>query len=444
MKIYIPEPAIAENEGFSEKADIFQRKQFGERLANLVRSCQDGIVIALDAQWGEGKSTFIKMWRGHIGQDVENPIKSLYFDAFANDYQKEPFLALAGELYDLVTNEGEEKKKEFKDKAKGVAKSLARGAVKIAVRTISGGIIDGSIIDSAEKDVSDMLADQVDSIIADKLENAKKDKLAIESFRGYLEKFAGDHGNGSPIVFIIDELDRCRPDFALDLLEQIKHLFFVKGIVFLLVLNRNALEEIIRIRYGSGISAGQYLQTFINLWLTLPRKSGYYNDMESQYIEYVLSQMLGDGERYHNEAAKDFLAHVSRQKRLSCREIERILSYFALIHNMSNSTVFNYSFQMVLAFVCYLKVANPDLIYQISKKEMRSDNILEVAGLSCSGKDVAYSYIKDLQRFIEYDVSDEEGRKKMQEEGRVNYQEVGYFSGSVLEMVSGWLSMISR
>jgi tRNA A37 threonylcarbamoyladenosine biosynthesis protein TsaE len=79
MKIYIPEPAIAENEGFSEKADIFQRKQFGERLENLVRSCQDGIVIALDAQWGEGKSTFIKMWRGHIGQDVENPIKSLYF-----------------------------------------------------------------------------------------------------------------------------------------------------------------------------------------------------------------------------------------------------------------------------------------------------------------------------------------------------------------------------
>ena len=187
------------------------------------------------------------MWRGHIGQDAENPIKSLYFDAFANDYQKDPFLALAGELYELVTDEKEEKKKEFKDKAKGVAKSLARGAVKIAVRTISGGIVDGSMIDSAEKDVSELFADQVDSIIADKLENAKKDKLAIENFRGYLEKFAHDHGNGSPIVFIIDELDRCRPDFALDLLEQIKHLFSVKGIVFLLVLNRSALEEIISV-----------------------------------------------------------------------------------------------------------------------------------------------------------------------------------------------------
>jgi predicted KAP-like P-loop ATPase len=247
MKLYIPEPVIAHDEGFSEKADIFQRKPFGERLANLVRSCKDGIVIALDAQWGEGKSTFIKMWRGHIGQDAENPIKSLYFDAFANDYQKDPFLALAGELYELVTDEKEEKKKEFKDKAKGVAKSLARGAVKIAVRTISGGIVDGSMIDSAEKDVSELFADQVDSIIADKLENAKKDKLAIENFRGYLEKFAHDHGNGSPIVFIIDELDRCRPDFALDLLEQIKHLFSVKGIVFLLVLNRSALEEIISV-----------------------------------------------------------------------------------------------------------------------------------------------------------------------------------------------------
>ena len=53
MKIYIPEPAIAHDEGFSEQADIFQRKQFGERLANLVRSCKDGFVLALDSQWGE-------------------------------------------------------------------------------------------------------------------------------------------------------------------------------------------------------------------------------------------------------------------------------------------------------------------------------------------------------------------------------------------------------
>lgn len=444
MKIYIPEPVIEENEGFSEKADIFQRKQFGERLADLVRSCQDGIVIALDAQWGEGKSTFIKMWRGHIGPNAENPIKSLYFDAFANDYQKDPFLALAGELYDLVTDEGDEKKKEFKDKAKGVAKSLARGAIKIAVRTISGGIVDGSVIDSAEKDVSDLFADQVDSIIADKLENAKKDKLAIESFRGYLEKFADDHGNGSPIVFIIDELDRCRPDFALDLLEQIKHLFSVKGIVFLLVLNRDALEEIIKVRYGSGISASQYLQKFINLWLTLPRKSDPYQDQGKKYVDYVMQQMLGGMEIYHNDDAKYLLAEFSRQKRLSCREIERILSYFALVQNMSEPGRFYYAYQVVLAFLCYLKVSKPRLIEKIMKGDIESKYILDEAELYPEREGNVYSSIKSLHCIIKFDLGGEDVRKKMLEDGEIRYEEYGRVSVSILKTVSNWLSTISR
>ncbi len=57
MKLYVPEPEIGEDSGFSPQVDIFQRKDFGERLANLVLSCGEGMVMALDAQWGEGKST---------------------------------------------------------------------------------------------------------------------------------------------------------------------------------------------------------------------------------------------------------------------------------------------------------------------------------------------------------------------------------------------------
>jgi tRNA A37 threonylcarbamoyladenosine biosynthesis protein TsaE len=439
MKIYIPEPAIEENEGFSEKADIFQRKPFGERLANLVRSCKDGIVIALDAQWGEGKSTFIKMWRGHIGQDPEKPIKSLYFDAFANDYQKDPFLALAGELYELVTDEKEEKKKEFKDKAKGVAKSLARGAVKIAVRTISGGIVDGSMIDSAEKDVSELFADQVDSIIADKLENAKKDKLAIENFRGYLEEFAHNHGNGSPIVFIIDELDRCRPDFALDLLEQIKHLFSVKGIVFLLVLNRDALEEIIRVRYGSGVNAIQYLQKFINLWLTLPRKFDYYHQ-GWQYNDYLLKQMLEEQEPYYDEGANKVLNDLSGLKRLSCRHIERIFSYLAIIHNMGLFRNLDSNYKKIVVFVCYLKVSNPEIIERIILKNIEGKELFDLVDVVLKADDRSYPDVYHLKRLVEYDLSDNMTKEKM----RMSNAQLQDLQSNMLQKACEWLSTISR
>ena len=104
MKLTRPPLTIKADEGFSS-SDIFERKDFGERLAKVIENSEENIVLALDAQWGEGKSTFVKMWKGHIEYHREKKFKSIYFDAFANDYQKEPFLALASEIYELLKNE---------------------------------------------------------------------------------------------------------------------------------------------------------------------------------------------------------------------------------------------------------------------------------------------------------------------------------------------------
>lgn len=94
MKLTVSPLEITEDEGFSEK-DIFKRKEFGERLANLIENTDGELVIALDAPWGEGKSTFIKMWQGHL-KKKDNGVHTIYFDAFANDHQSAPFLAIAG------------------------------------------------------------------------------------------------------------------------------------------------------------------------------------------------------------------------------------------------------------------------------------------------------------------------------------------------------------
>ena len=88
MKLVLPEIHIKEEAGFDNEIDIFKRREFGERLANLIENTDDNPVFALDASWGEGKSTFIKMWRGYLEHHRDNPIKTIYFDAFENDYQK--------------------------------------------------------------------------------------------------------------------------------------------------------------------------------------------------------------------------------------------------------------------------------------------------------------------------------------------------------------------
>jgi predicted KAP-like P-loop ATPase len=94
MKLTLPPLQVKDDEGFS-LSDIFELKDFGSRLANLIENSNENLVLALDAQWGEGKSTFIKMWKGYLENYREKKLKTIYFDAFKNDYQKDPFLALA-------------------------------------------------------------------------------------------------------------------------------------------------------------------------------------------------------------------------------------------------------------------------------------------------------------------------------------------------------------
>lgn len=75
-------------------------------------------------------------------------------------------------------------------------------------------------------------------------------------------------------MIIIDELDRARPDYSLELLEKIKHLFSVKGMVFLLVMNREQFEKGIAYKYGD-INTGLYLNKFIHYWFSLPKINMY-------------------------------------------------------------------------------------------------------------------------------------------------------------------------
>ncbi|NCB82545.1 MAG: hypothetical protein EOM38_09135 [Bacilli bacterium] len=416
MRLTVPPLSILEDEGFSTEKDIFKRKQFGERLANLFENSQDNIVVALDAPWGEGKSTFIKMWQGYVQNQRENKFKTIYFDAFANDYQKDPFIALTAELYSLLKDAKEEKKKEFKKKAGDAIKSMSRGALKIGIRSLSGGILDGTIVDSVGKEISELAAEQIDSIVADRLQNSEEDKTALVHFKQYLQQLAKEHSNDNPIIFIIDELDRCRPDFALELVEQIKHIFSVQGITFLLVQNRQQLEASVKARYGNDVNASLYLQKFVNIWFSLPRSSERYDDYGEKYLNFALKSMLDVSEEIKNTDLIELLRELVKAKKPSYREIEQILSNVALVHNMSfGATKYYPNYQTAIAFMCYLKASFPKTFEKVLKKDITFNELIKESGFEWAEKDLEseYGYITYMLKEIKFEYADEDTRKKM-------------------------------
>ncbi len=440
MKLYVPQTHIADDEGFSQEKDIFRRKEFGERLAKLIENSNDDLVIALDSNWGGGKTTFIKMWQGYVQHQRSPGFKTFYFDAFQNDYQQDPFLALITELYQLLENEPEAKKKLFKEKASNVAKSLFRGSLKLGTRTATGGLLDGTIIDHIEEDISKLVSEQVDSIIEERLNNSVKDKNALFEFRAHLENIAKQEEE--TVVFIIDELDRCKPDFALKLIEQIKHLFSVPGITFLLVLNRTQLEESIKSEYGNGINASEYLQKFVNLWLTLPRKIDleqfHSNDDGVKYVRHVFKEMLNEGEEDPNLDSINLLCELVKFNKPSFREIEQILSYFAVIRNLSKpNTKYYPHYQVIYAFLAYVRVNNPSLFKKINNQELKPEELISAAGLT---RVVGNNYIQHLKDCITFDLSDDDIKHSMLEEKRISFDMYHGKHTSMIKIVCNWLT----
>jgi hypothetical protein len=124
MKINPPVAIVDENDPFKEA--LFGRKELAESLTQLLRNVSENLVIFVNAPWGEGKTTFAKMWRRYL--EMQN-LEVIYFDAYAADYFDDPFVSFSGEILEFVEKRLKEKglneRREFKKSAIEVGKRLA-------------------------------------------------------------------------------------------------------------------------------------------------------------------------------------------------------------------------------------------------------------------------------------------------------------------------------
>lgn len=236
------------------------RQKYSSVLTNIIKSYPYGFVLALNNKWGSGKTTFVKMWE----QDLKNnEFQTLYFNAWENDFENNPLTALMGELKTL-TNANT--KKEFKKTLKK-ASTLTKHIAPIIAKSIADRYIDTEGIKEAIVGVTEGLSEVFES----EVHEYEKKKKNISDFRESLGAFIANTNKGKPLIFIIDELDRCRPNYAVSILEQIKHFFSVPNIVFILSIDKKQLGNAIKGVYGSdNIDSDEYLRRFIDLEYSIP------------------------------------------------------------------------------------------------------------------------------------------------------------------------------
>ena len=373
--------------------DEFNRKPIAENIIRLLTSDIDLSPMVIDGGWGTGKTEFCKKLI-RLMQEQHRDYQPVYIDAFRSDHSGEPLLALLAEIIKACTPpEGSEEKliEEHKDRIRRITKA-AGFVMKTVAKAAVGHVLKQNTDDLAEEFQQIMNGDQdadslaetvtdaaatiashtIDATVEALLKEQIEAEKNLETLKACLKELAAD----KPIILFIDELDRCRPDYAVDMLEVIKHVFDVENVKVVLVTNTKQLRAAINHRYGAEVDAQKYLDKFLKYSFALPDKvvDRYEEGRVLVTVEYF--KKLIQGSRMHGELrgliekreVLNFINDMVERSNLSLRETERLVRFLEIYHSLSGG-LGNFIWQYLLLRITgvFIFCFYPNLMDDINK-----------------------------------------------------------------------------
>ena len=240
-------------------------------------------VLNLNAEWGAGKTYFLKRWSREL--IVDFPV--VYIDAWQQDYSDDPFLTVIAGIIKQLQRQAKFNitiPKSAVSMFKAVAPAIAQGLTKkisgIDLDELHTLLFSDEEIEDDQKQNSNKLTGSdfspavkalAQNLIKDHEAKNKSIEVIKSKLADWVNKFEEQEDKSLPIFIFIDELDRCRPSYAVEMLETIKHIFDVKGIVFVVATDTEQLQHTIKSIYGEGFDAKVYLGRFFNSRYSLKR-----------------------------------------------------------------------------------------------------------------------------------------------------------------------------
>ena len=349
--------------------DQLGRSQVAHTLTNIITGQEQPLVVSLSGGWGTGKTFMLQRWQKDL---EEGGYVSIYFNAWEDDFCNDPFVAIIGQITGIQPCEG------YSDvlvEVKEAAKKIIPFILFKIMGKATGGLIEKELFDSMKNEV---------------LSNYEEQREAKKELKDSLRKMSAEvkAKSGNPLVFIVDELDRCRPTFAIELLERIKHVFDVPNMVFVVGINRDQLCKSINSVYGE-IDANTYLQRFFHADLTMPEVNA------NNYLQYVWEYYFSNYSnafrytKYNNEFFS-FVKHIAKTGKLPLRDLEHYIRHLYLIANNPAD-----DFSLLLLFVMIMvKMKSPEFYKKWAAKQVQREDILkDIAEIL--GKDT-YSQISSI------------------------------------------------
>lgn len=321
--------------------DKLDRAELLDNLMEIFKNFgnQDGhgLTMVINGKYGTGKSTLLDFIIQKNDQNKEFNI--VYYDAWESNYFENPIIPL---MYSISKLESKG------EKVKQVAKSVLKALPKIFIKTL------------ANSHAVDLTPLTEESDICDEFDNYKK---AVEGYKKVLYDFCQE----KKTILLIDELDRCLPEYQIKVLESLYHMFDIPNLIVVIALDKGQLEESIRNKFGEYTDTYGYLSKFIQYEIDLPCESAY---------EYAKTLMSFRSE--NDNEIKSIISSMFQSINLSTRDIKLLAQQINLICKERKDYFrqilpYPYFYPIIVSFLLLLRYINKKLYNKFFNKPLEYD-----------------------------------------------------------------------
>lgn len=284
----------------SRRDDILTLLEIIHNREEYKENSKNGLVILVNGEWGTGKTTFLEEFIKELSSIDDINLFNVY-NAYENDCYKNAYIPFFASIDDKI-NLG----KEFSNFIKSAGKTSTHGFVVISYA------ITKSIFKSKYKIDLDDIKNNMKDIQAEQNEDYLKNYKEFTKYKNQIKSRMRELCSDKTMIFIIDELDRCKPSFAMETLEIIKHFFDIDNCVFIVSVDKAQLNSFARAIYGTNISGEKYFSKLFDYQFNLLPISFYdsidlSDEKNNELVEWstkvfnILNVSLRDSKKIFNE-----------------------------------------------------------------------------------------------------------------------------------------------
>lgn len=327
--------------GFAD--DLFHSIQ----IDNLLN--EHSVVISLNAKFGMGKSYFLEMFENYLTK--EKKAETIFINSWKNDFCDEPLIAICCELFSYFEGQNDEKSLPIRTQLKEAISTFGD-----LINQFTKSKVGIDFKETIERNKNQFYG----NLIFDKF-NQKKD------FFEKLYKSIAEYIAEKQLIILIDELDRTRPDYAVNFLETLKHFFDIKGLIFILAVNKEQLKQSVECIYGK-INFDEYYRKFAHRDVALPYSEEGINEYIIKIVDDFFNKIEVDSKKIgieKNELKHEhnilttyifttYIKEFFTKLKLSPRQINQFFRVFLslLISENKSSITFGYR----IASIVYIAI----------------------------------------------------------------------------------------